>query len=161
MLRGALAPAVLLLLLADTACRRAESQRIDLVAVERCESGVIKAVEAPTRSEGSRIYHESCKDIYAEKACRDAFAAAATADPDQAVLMTTDACRKAYCPILSNSAEFEACRPTFQLSLESAMKSWPPLHHAIITHDAKGLSPRVLAALFRFYARGTKPWPRK
>ena len=151
---------LLLLPLVALACRRSEPQRIDLVAVERCESGVTRAVEAPTRTDGSHIYHDACKDIYAEKGCRDAFGAAASADPDQAVLVTMDACRKAYCPILPNSAEFEACQPTFQLSLQSALHGWPPLHHAIVTHDAKDLSPRVLAALFRFYARGTQPWPR-
>src|SRR5262245_59652904 len=90
---------VVLLAIAAGGCRRAEKPRTDLAAIERCESGVLRAVEAPTRAEGSRLYHESCKDIYVEPACREAFGAAAKADPDQSVILVGNACNKAYCPI--------------------------------------------------------------
>jgi hypothetical protein len=157
---GVRVAAVVLLALAAGSCRRAEKPRTELVAVERCESGVLRAVEAPTRVEGSRIYHEACKDIYVEPVCREAFGAAAHGDPDQSVVLVGNSCNKAYCRILPNAAELEACRPNFRMTLENALTAWPPLHNAIILHDAKGFSPRVLSALFRFYARGTKPWPK-
>src|SRR5688500_16434428 len=91
---------LVVLSLVAMSCRGGQKSRPDLVAVERCEAGILKALEAPTRLDGSRIYYQSCKDLYVEPACRDAFGAAAQADPDQAVLIVGNPCKDAYCPIL-------------------------------------------------------------
>src|SRR5260221_1329752 len=118
-------------LVALAGCRRAGPPRINVAAVERCERGIGTAVNAETSSEGSHIYYETCKDIHAEPGCREAFASASKVEPEQALAVVSEGCRKAYCPILE-SASLEMCKTTFQLTLASALRSWPPMHEAII-----------------------------
>jgi hypothetical protein len=150
---------LLLLSLIATSCRGGEKSRPDVAAVERCEAGILRALEAPTRVEGYRIYYQSCKDIHVEPVCRDAFGAAAQVDPDQALVVVGNPCKDAYCPILPNANSLEACGPNFQITRETAFTSWPPLHNSIVDYDTKQYSKRVLSALMLFYVRSMKQWP--
>jgi hypothetical protein len=146
-------------LFAVVGCRRKEPPRIELSAVERCERGITNAVSARTQTEGFHMYYAACKDIYAERGCSAAFEAASKAEADRASLITMEGCRKAYCPIL-DSASLEMCAKTFKMTPENILRDWPPLHEAIIEHDAKDLTPRIQRAQLRFYARTMQPWPK-
>jgi len=156
--RGGACACAAILLFTLGSCRCDGPPRTELTALERCEHGIDTAIAQQTLNAGMRIYYTECAGIHAEPACRKAFHAAASAPVDRALVVASDGCRKAYCPILE-SASLEICKKDFQATPETLLKAWPPLHQAIIAHDMKSMAPRVTVFLLRFYVRSKQPWP--
>lgn len=140
-----------------TGCRKTPP-RIQIRDVERCEAGIDRALKQPTAEEGSRVYYEECSAIYAEPSCRAAFVHAASVPPEDRVQAVAEPCRKAYCPILEERSDLEACRAEFQPDKGNLERAWPPLHNAILKNDARGLAPRLTRMMLGFYTRA-KAWP--
>lgn len=98
------------------------------------------------------VYYEECADLFSQPSCRDAWhAASKTPLADQAKLVT-EACRKAYCPMLGSFA-FDICKESFVSTPESIAKSWPPLFDAIVAREAGAASNDVSTMLVAVYAR--------
>src|SRR5207249_1502168 len=82
--------------------------------VGRCETGIRKAVTKQTVREAMAIYYEECAELYTEAGCRDAFHAAAHAEPADQLAIVVRGCRGSYCPLLGAS-RYEACSDRFQI----------------------------------------------
>src|ERR1041384_6872318 len=135
------------------ACRKEEPAQVVLPAgaVGRCEAGIRKAVSKPTVREAMSIYYDECADLYSEAGCRDAFHAAAHAEPWQQLSIALQGVRGTYCPLLGAS-RYEACNDGFQVTPESALRAWPPLAGAILAHEAGAYSGELTNALVVLYA---------
>lgn len=134
-------------------CRKDEPAQVVLPAgaVGKCESGIRKAVTKPTVREVMAIYYEECADLYSEAGCRDAFHAAAQAEPRDQVAIVLRGCRGSYCPLLGAN-RYEACNDNFQITPESAMRAWPAIGGAILAHEAGAYSGELTNAVVALYA---------
>ena len=119
------------------ACHRDPSPRIHLATIEQCESGIQRAVNEHPDERAARTYHESCADLYVEKGCRDAFFQAGSVRRDRRDKLILNACRKDYCPLLTDE-RLEACQPGFDGSSASIARALAPLDDAIVAYDARG-----------------------
>lgn len=149
---------VLVVTVVGTAGCRRTPPRIQVSDVERCEAGIERAMQQPTVEQGSRVYYEECSAVYAEPACRAAFVRAASVAPEDRVQTVAEPCRKAYCPILEERNQLEACQGDFQPDKGNLERTWPNLHNAILKQDARGLAPRLTRMMLGFYT-WAKAWP--
>ena len=142
---------------APTACRKEEPNQVVLPAgaIGRCESGIRKAVTKTTLKEVMAIYYDECAEMYSEAGCRDAYHAAAHADPKEQVSIVMQGCRSAYCPLLG-AYSYEACNDNFQMTPESVIRAWPKLQQAILAHEAGAYSGEVSNLLMALYAHTVK-----
>jgi len=134
-------------------CRKDDPAQVVLPAgaVGRCESGIRKAMTKPTVREAMSIYYEECADLYSESGCRDAFHAAAQAEPKEQLAIVLQGCRGAYCPLLGAN-RYEACADSFQVTPEAAMRAWPPIGGAILAHETGAYSGELTTAVVALYA---------
>lgn len=140
-------------LLFTVACRKDEPAQVVLPAgaVGKCEAGIRKAITKPTVREVMSIYYDECADIYSEAGCKDAFHAAAHAEPKEQVSIVVQGCKSSYCPLLG-AYSYEACNDNFQLTPESAMRAWPKLQQAILAHEAGAYSGEISSLMMALYA---------
>ena len=135
------------------ACKKDEPTQVVLPAgaVGKCESGIRKAITKPTVREVMSVYYDECADIYSEAGCKDAFHAAAHAEPKEQVSIVVQGCRSSYCPLLG-AYSYEACNDNFQVTPESAMRAWPKLQQAILAHEAGAYSGEISSLMMALYA---------
>jgi hypothetical protein len=130
-----------------------ETKKINVSEIERCERGIERAVLQTDTRQAMKTYYGECAGIYSEQGCRQAYQAAADAEPAEQMTKVIEGCRAAYCPSFPNQ-ELEACKPDFKAAGgANALKAWPPLHEAILERDARGYAPRVSRAMLVFYSR--------
>jgi hypothetical protein len=132
------------------ACHRGADARIRFSDVEACEQGIERASLEPTLGDALRTYLTACSPVYAEPACRQAVARAASADRREQPSIIALPCRLAYCPLLADQ-HLEACQPEVASDVIALARTWPALHNAILVYDAKGYAPRLVLAMSRFY----------
>jgi len=125
---------------------------VNITEIERCERGVERAVLQTDTRQAMKTYYTECSGVYTEAGCKQAYIAAAEVEPSQQMVKVLEGCRAAYCPKFPNQ-ELEACKADFKPTGESIVRSWPPLHEAILERDAKGYAPRVSRAMLVFYSR--------
>jgi biopolymer transport protein ExbD len=81
---------------------------------------------------------EACAFTYKQPACRDAFLAASSRHPAETIRTFTDACRKAYCPLLREPKPSMcpmAPEEVAALRMADKMARWEELNRAILEHD--------------------------
>jgi hypothetical protein len=132
------------------ACHRGADARIRLSDVEGCEQGIERAGLEPNLRDAMRTYLTSCSLVYAEPACRQAVARAASADRREHPSIIVPPCRLAYCPLLADQ-HLVACQPEIGSDMAALAKTWPALNNAILAYDAKGYAPRLVLVMWRFY----------
>jgi hypothetical protein len=120
-------------------------------AADGCERGIEHAMTLGTRREVLRAFYEECASVYIEHGCREAFLAAANAEPTQQPLIVTLGCREAYCRWLPGT-NIEACDGEFVPTAAAVERAWPPLDTAILNLDAKKHVPRLMEAMLRLHA---------
>lgn len=104
-------------------------------AIAHCRAGAQRA-EGATSSERFAIVAEACAGIFAERGCRDAWLAAAKADPTSKISGIVKGCRAAYCPVLPApkpvlcEARFEGGGGPSEL-----WKHWPDFFAAMLERD--------------------------
>ena len=136
-------------------CKReqqTETKKINVSEIERCERGIERAILQTDTRQAMKTYYGECAGIYSEHGCRQAYQAAADAEPAEQMTKVIEGCRAAYCPSFPNQ-ELEACKPDFKPAGANVLKAWPPLHEAILERDARGYAPRVSRAMLVFYSR--------
>lgn len=145
--------APLALCLSCVGCRKEEPEATGpSPGVTRCLHGLERANTAPTLKEMSSISYEECADLFSNVVCRDAWHAAARAEPVAQLGIIADACKKSYCPALGSFA-FAICKDDFVSTPESLARDWPPLFDAIIAREAGMSTAEVTAALMMLYVK--------
>lgn len=137
-------------------CDRGAAPRIRLADVERCEEGLEFAGLEPTYEQGMRTYLTACASVYVERECREALIKVGREGSDLAST-AAEPCRRAYCPLLA-AQHLKLCDAKEPLTQADAEQGWPPLHGAIVNHDAGRWASRLSLEMFRFYvAMQTRP----
>lgn len=139
-----------------TGCRKDEPAPVSepqdparVMAVEKCQAGLERAMKASTSEEALRLYYAECADVYSKAQCRDAWRAAASANPTEQRSAMADACRKSYCPELTSRA-LKMCTPDFVPSGPSLDRAWGPFFDAVLENEgAESLNPALLTLFVR------------
>ena len=108
----------------------------------------VDALEAQ-RASGTSLDRDAmkrCAEVYKLDGCEAAWKEAAELGGGAIFVTIAEACRRAYCPVLSEPPEI--CGAP-SLDVIGALKGWPPLQRAVFAHD---WSPAEAAALTAAYA---------
>jgi hypothetical protein len=158
-LRARLLPLWIALAAAVPACRKDEPptpvETVDTVrqnAVERCSTGIDKAITASTFETAAAIYYAECADLYSKAPCRDAWRTAAAAAAQDQGAAIAEACRKAYCPDLA-SLPIELCTKDFPLSGPRFEAAWAQFFGTVLEREGgESLTPSLLMLIVRLAA---------
>ncbi len=132
--------------LAGLSCQKGARHPQAEKAVRRCLVGSEKAL-ASGMSPGSKslLLASACKDLYVENGCRQVFDDLAATDLPQRAAVIAQACRKAYCPKLTEKKPSLCTVAKLPPSPLQLIKQWHELQWAILCRD---LGPDLAASLY-------------